>query len=467
MHYSTLVLATFVANVVGHSWIEQLRIIDGSGSFTGQPGYIRAFTPRTAPGFKDTSLVHILPPSDPLEARDDNAASKNYITQGISATDPMCRKSQQAQTQTPGFPRLQAPAGSMVALTYLENGHVTQPQVPPGKPAGSGDVYVYVTSQPKANENFLDVFQKWTEDGTGGDKRGRLVAKQTYDDGRCYQVNGSPISQDRQKQFPHTADPATGTDLACQNDIKLPSDLPAGKPVTVYWVWDWHTEPGAASASGKPEIYTSCLDVDITSSSKPRSLKIRGDPANYNNQAIPKYLSAMAAPSAAATAPAASPAPSNPAPQSPAAANGPAPTSAQAQNPPSQPSAAAPSAQVGSNDVAALKAQIVSQVVAELKTAAPTVTVTDSQAAAPAAASSQAPPANNAQAVASQVPQSMILASPMMNPTISPAQPAFSGTASPAPPSATGAVSGATHYKRCQGDCRKIKRSRIFNVGGQ
>ncbi|KAL9130287.1 MAG: hypothetical protein Q9217_001498 [Psora testacea] len=306
-------LAVLLTPTAAHSWVEELTLIDSTGTFTGTPGYARNFTARTTPGFTDTLLVHILPPSDPLEARD-------VDTESIKPTDAMCRKSQQQQYQSDGFPRLSAAPGSMIALRYKENGHVTLPQNQPGKPANRGNVSIYGTTQPKPNENFLDVFKQWNEAGTGGDKRGKLLATQPFDDGQCYQVNGGDISKSRQQQHPHPADKVTGEDLWCQNDIKLPSDVPTGKPYALYWVWNWPTEPGVDPGlpKGKAEIYTSCMDIDVKAGSQSRSLNEARDVSgqNFNNMAIPSYMSLMNQP-AASSAPPAQPAPSestNPAP---------------------------------------------------------------------------------------------------------------------------------------------------------
>lgn len=118
------VLAIVVTRAAGHSWIEQMMVISPSGTFTGQPGYARNNTLRTAPGFTDLDMVHILPgqgqPS--IEERDIPALD----TQGILPTDPMCKKTQQTQFQSNGSPRLQAAPGAMVALRYEENGHVSK-----------------------------------------------------------------------------------------------------------------------------------------------------------------------------------------------------------------------------------------------------------------------------------------------------------------------------------------------------
>ena len=104
-------------------------------------------------------------------------------TTGVNKNDPMCKHSQQTAYQADGSPRLQAAPGALVSLPYQENGHVTLPQNQPGKQPNRGLVYIYGTTQPKSPELFLDVFGQWTADGTGGDKRGKLLATQPFDDG--------------------------------------------------------------------------------------------------------------------------------------------------------------------------------------------------------------------------------------------------------------------------------------------
>jgi hypothetical protein len=256
-----------------------------NGSFVGAPGYARGNVLRTSPQFQQTGdplMVNLLPP-----------ASQGTT---ILPTDDMCKSSQQQQSQTSGSPRLSAAAGSMIALEYQENGHVTLPQNQPGKPSPSrGTVYIYGTTQPKTDEKFLDVFMVWNANGTGGDERGKLLAAMPFDDGRCYQVNGGSISTTRQADLKFQADPVTGTNLWCQNDIMLPTNAPTGQPYTLYWVWDWPTQAGVDPnlPNGKPEIYTTCMDVDITGG------VTQQDAPSYSSQppnvgAVPGYFSTMA-----------------------------------------------------------------------------------------------------------------------------------------------------------------------------
>jgi len=177
----------------------------------------------------------------------------------------MCKASQTIGNQTSGSPALIASAGDMVALRYQENGHVTLPQNQPGKPANRGTVFIYGTTQPSNSDTLLGIHNVWTADGKGGDGRGVLLATRNFDDGQCYQVNSGTISQQRQKQFPHTPDSLMGTNLWCQSDVTLPSSI-SSSTYTLYWVWDWPTAAGTAGfPNGKNETYTTCMDISISS----------------------------------------------------------------------------------------------------------------------------------------------------------------------------------------------------------
>ena len=280
-----LTLLSLAGVATAHSWVEQMRNIAPNGTFVGKPGYARDFISRDSPGWSDSSIVYEISTAG-----------------GDVPTDtPMCKDNQQSPNQNDGFPRLQAQAGSLVALRYQENGHVTQPNIPEGKPKGGGLMYVYGTTQPLADEKLLGVHKQWTEDGTGGDKRGVLLATTDFDDGRCYQINNSPISTQRQAEFPHQADQLMGVNMWCQMDIALPTDAPSGQPYTLYWVWDWPTEGQGAH----PQLYTTCMDVDIQKSGADAPGQQKIAKANYaqgqdlNNAAIPEQLAKLNPPSVA------------------------------------------------------------------------------------------------------------------------------------------------------------------------
>ncbi|CAH0024530.1 unnamed protein product [Clonostachys rhizophaga] len=165
--------------------------------------------------------------------------------------------------QTLGYPRLQVLPGSYVAIKYLENGHVTLPQT--GKPPGSGTVFVFGTTEPDPNEMLTEVL-KWTRNCTGGSKRGRLLAAQSFDDNRCYQLNDGPISISRQKAFPnYIANSDIIHEQWCETNIQIPEDLQPNSIFTLYWVWKWPTSIGAVSTlpNGKDEYYTTCSDIEV------------------------------------------------------------------------------------------------------------------------------------------------------------------------------------------------------------
>lgn len=251
-----------VQPVSAHSWVEQLMNIDSNGTMVGSPGYIRGYVSRAAAGFSDDMDNYLLPP---------NGRSGGNA---IYATDSLCHPSQTVGNYTSGFPMLTVTAGAFIALRYQENGHVTLPDTNPTKPLNRGTVYIYGTTEPASDELFDDVFDKWTADGTGGNGRGRLLATRNFDDGQCYQVNSQTISVQRQAEFKKTAENPQGSDLWCQNDIQLPSDLTADTKYTLYWVWSWPTMNKAGSLTDIPEAgfnittlqyYSSCMDIAVAS----------------------------------------------------------------------------------------------------------------------------------------------------------------------------------------------------------
>ncbi|KAE8373234.1 hypothetical protein BDV26DRAFT_301271 [Aspergillus bertholletiae] len=269
----------FVApTAVAHSWVEQLMVIAPNGTFVGSPGYSRGNVLRSDPGYSDTKMQYLVP-----DGRNE-----------VLPSDLLCKNTQQQQVQSEGSPRLQASAGAAIALRYQENGHVTQPGNQLGKPENRGTVYVYGTTEPKEGEKIMDVHKVWNKKGTGGDKRGVLLATRNFDDGRCYQVNGDKISTQRQSEFPHTADQLMGVNLWCQSDIALPSNALSGKPYTLYWVWDWPTLPNVDPnlPKGKQEIYTTCIDVDVVASAGTQSHVAASyvQDQSLNSAAIPAQL---------------------------------------------------------------------------------------------------------------------------------------------------------------------------------
>ncbi|KAL8801748.1 MAG: hypothetical protein Q9200_006845 [Gallowayella weberi] len=332
-----LVAASLLTSVNAHSWVEDINVIASNGTFVGAPGYPRAFAKRGPGVDPDKAMVHLLPPN--------GRPTGNKILD----SDTMCMESQQQPKQSDGSPALKAAAGDMVALRYQENGHVTLPQNQPGKPSNRGTVYIYGTTDPRPDDKFLSIHKVWNPEGTGGDKRGKLLATEPYDDGQCYQINGGEISKQRQGQFQHKADPIMGQDLWCQNNFKIPQDAPSGKPYTVYWVWDWDTAAGTAGLpQGLVEKYTTCMDINISQGGGKSQSKAAeagaakfADGQDINRAAIPKYIQKLNTGAnifeagSVLSGSGAAPASSTPA----AAAAAPAPTSAKPQS--SAPTAAA------------------------------------------------------------------------------------------------------------------------------
>ncbi|KAH6705760.1 hypothetical protein EV126DRAFT_516664 [Verticillium dahliae] len=230
-----------------HSWVERLRRLDLNGTMVGDPGYIRGFVSRLDTTFNDLRMQHHLPPNG------------RVAEQGILPTDRICRDSQRAMQSSDMFPRLQARPGDFIALQHQENGHVTLPETSPHKEHG-GTIFIYGTQVPAEDDRLLSIHRVWNEEGTGGDRRGSLLAIRPFDDGQCFQINNGPISIARQDAF--NKDPADpqGADLWCQSDIRLPNSIDG--IFTLYWVWEWPSKSG--DQQPPTDIYTSCMDIEVS-----------------------------------------------------------------------------------------------------------------------------------------------------------------------------------------------------------
>lgn len=245
MHYSlTLITALLVLTptVLGHTWIEQMKVIDSTGAFTGDTGYARGWFAR-GEGWSDKAV------QQKIEVFDDAAA--------------MCRFPKVGENQN--LATLKASPGDNVALLYNENGHVSFQTE--SKPKSGGIVYIYGTTDPKPDDKLKAIWKKWTVDGKGGDGRGSLLAVRKYDDGQCHEPVSPNFSQEKLDRI---AKDGINEMFMCQNDITLPDNLKPGEKYTVYWVWDYSTmktdskaeEPTDESRSAM-ELYTSCMDIDI------------------------------------------------------------------------------------------------------------------------------------------------------------------------------------------------------------
>lgn len=275
MTLSALV-ATLIIPTSAHTWIEEYQVIGPNGSYIGDRGFSRGYIARTDPDFDGSfNSEYLLPPADAV-------MPDGTIRLRINSTDPVCRPSQQTSNYTnPDYPMLKAAPGDYVAMKYLENGHVTLPWTLQGKPAYGGTVYVFGTTTPITNEMLVDVM-KWNTEGTGGNGRGRLLAKQNFDDGRCHQLNDCTNSVERQGPWPNSTPglPGSVNELWCETDVKLPDDLQSGK-YTTYWVWQWPTAPGkdCGLPEGKDEWYTTCADHEIIAPGADDFIKLADAPA--------------------------------------------------------------------------------------------------------------------------------------------------------------------------------------------
>ncbi|KAK3396404.1 hypothetical protein B0T20DRAFT_358184 [Sordaria brevicollis] len=244
-----------------HSWPEEVRRIAPNGTLVGPVGYSRGL----GDGENQYMLIHNL----------DSALL--YMPQRAKLTKQSYKDTQ---------PMAKAAPGDWVAIQYNENGHVSlseSPIIDRISPMNRGTIYLYGTNNHNLEKvRFADVHLKWTADGTGGDKKGRLLATRHYDDGQCREPEDTRSTKDpggikafRQANFPLSNG---GNRLFCQSDIKLPDDLKIGEVYTVIWVWDWPQtfERGLAISpytfveEGKkdpfvntPEIYTGVVDFMI------------------------------------------------------------------------------------------------------------------------------------------------------------------------------------------------------------
>ncbi|KHN96771.1 uncharacterized protein MAM_05327 [Metarhizium album ARSEF 1941] len=215
-------LLALACSASAHSWIEFASVIAPNGTMIGLLGYPRGYQPRSDAGWNDKIPQWLLPkPGSPAYSGDEVINKFPY-------------------EDKPKHPLLEAAPGDHIALVHFENGHVTLPQNQANKPKNRGTIYLYGTAQPKEKEKLFDVHLLWNRDGTGGDKRGTLLATRNYDDGQCFQPNTADITNQRVAKFKDNG--ATNSqELPCHSDLKLPDDLKPGSVYTIYWYWDWPT----------------------------------------------------------------------------------------------------------------------------------------------------------------------------------------------------------------------------------
>ncbi|ROV93423.1 hypothetical protein VMCG_08388 [Cytospora schulzeri] len=302
---ATIILCGLPA-ATAHTWVEQLNRIAPNGTMIDPAGYQRAFIGRGDPGFKGDI-------SDDLWQIPPNGRAQGAV---ILDSDKICSPQQTIGAYANSeYPQLVTAPGDYVALRHEENGHVTLPTTQKNKPRNRGTIYIYGTEEPRADDTLMSIHNVWNTAGTGGDKRGRLLATRNYDDGQCYQYNSGEISTSRQKQFSKVNENPQGADLWCQSDLQLPTDITVGSDYTLYWVWDWPTLSKDNAMIGDegvtvttPEVYTSCMDLKIvdacsddlgdvkspacgSNKAKTKMAKSFVKDQSYSNAAIPEELS--------------------------------------------------------------------------------------------------------------------------------------------------------------------------------
>ena len=149
----------------------------------------------------------------------------------LTDMDKVCKSTQSLGNQTSSYPYLRAQPGDEIALRYRENGHISKPI--PEKPT-FGSVSVYGTGNPRDSDAVVDIHHVWNANNTGGDLRGRLLRRQSFDDGSCYEKNESELSAVRAiaGQPPH--DEVDGASLACKTVVSILGDVQTKTLYTVY-----------------------------------------------------------------------------------------------------------------------------------------------------------------------------------------------------------------------------------------
>ncbi|KAG9247790.1 hypothetical protein BJ878DRAFT_414168, partial [Calycina marina] len=260
-----LLLAIFISSATAHTWVEDILHIAQNGTLIGPAGYARGTISRDSVPGPDQVMVW------------------KTLNETLTADRSICSTVQQKGTQTPDFPVFEGSQGEVMALQYLENGHVSLLQA--SRPLHGGTIYIYGTSTPSNDDKLLSIHRVWNAAGTGGDKRGKLLATRPFDDQQCYEAdNGGAISKARALEFPTIS----GASLKCQTDFQIPDDAPAD--YTFYWVWDW-PQLNLDGTIINNEIYTQCLDVKVSGKTKLLAKDIKVEkPAFYDSIAIAEQI---------------------------------------------------------------------------------------------------------------------------------------------------------------------------------
>lgn len=253
----------FLSGALGHTWLESLRLIGSNGAFTGEPGFPRGVIARDDPAFSDDSSTY-------------------RITAPDSST-PLCHPSQQKANgyENPLHPRLNASAGSFIALQYQENGHTSAPQVPEGRPFRSGNVFVYASTSLK-DEKLTSVHGNWTADGSL--ENGKLLSTHFFDDLICFQDQGTaPTKINAERKAASGGLPS----VTCQTDVQIPQDIKSDV-LALYWVWEWPL--WANTDKWANETYTACSEVLISQGGDSSSEIVLDEGVAFDKRAVMSQL---------------------------------------------------------------------------------------------------------------------------------------------------------------------------------
>ena len=246
---ATAAILSSLGAVSAHSWIEALNRIAPNGTFVEPAGYTRGFISHgdMAKGFTGDEATAF------TKAVGATGAQTNEIQ--------VCNSLQDNPKQSDGFPRLKASPGDLIAMRYLENGHVTKTPGQ-GRTPGAGYVTIYgSTKGTQMHPRFNDLLAM---DPKGELGKGRLLTNQSFDDGRCYEDPHSPHVGDRATKHPLPGNvpplPGVNADnMPCQHNLAVPLDAPAGQTLTMYWVWNFTS----VGPSAPIEMYANCIDIDV------------------------------------------------------------------------------------------------------------------------------------------------------------------------------------------------------------
>jgi hypothetical protein len=183
-------------------------------------------------------MTHRLPPA-------------GRVPNQLQSEDLVCRETQISHNQTSGSPSLSARAGDTLLLLYQENGHVTKIEQDPGH-RNSGAITVFGTSYPSPTDSLQHMtVESGIVEGLS------LLRESNFDDGVCYQDNGSEKANER-KKMNHTRPrlAVEGPDVWCSVEVTLPTSLSVSDVYTLYWIWNF-------DGADFVERYTTCIDVTI------------------------------------------------------------------------------------------------------------------------------------------------------------------------------------------------------------